>query len=134
MITFKRNENKQLSKHFSSKEFECKCGKCEIQYLEDGVLEKLEIVREKYGKPIIITSGYRCPSHNKAIGGAVNSSHVNGLAVDIQPKLLILDELDDLYDVCYNIFDNIGDGRNRGFVHVDDRPPKPSGKRIWLYK
>lgn len=134
MITFKRNENKQLSTHFNSKEFECKCGKCEIQYLESGLLDKLEIVREKYGKPIAITSGYRCPSHNKAVGGAENSSHVNGLAADIQPKLLILDELDDLYDICYTVFDNIGDGRNKGFIHVDDRAAKPSGKRLWLYK
>ncbi len=134
MITFKRNENKKLSKHFTSNEFQCKCGICEIQYLEDSLLDKIELVREKYGKPIIITSGYRCLAHNKAIGGAINSSHVSALALDIQPELLILDELDDLYDVCYTIFDNIGDGRNRGFIHVDDRPAKTTGKRTWLYK
>jgi uncharacterized protein YcbK (DUF882 family) len=134
MITFEKKENKQISKHFNTKEFECKCGKCDIQYIEPDLIEKLEKVRELYGKPIIITSAYRCPEHNKSIGGALNSSHVNGMAADIQPKLLILDELDELYDICYNIFDNIGDGRNKRFIHVDTRPAKPQGKRTWLYK
>lgn len=133
MITFKKKESKQLSKNFNSKEFECKCQKCETQYLEEDLLEKLQKVRDIYGKAITITSAYRCPEHNKNIGGAKNSSHVNGMAVDIQPKIVTLDELDELYDICYTIFDNIGDGRNKGFIHVDVRPPKSTGKRIWLY-
>jgi uncharacterized protein YcbK (DUF882 family) len=134
MIKFLKKDNKKLSPHFNSKEFECNCKKCDWQYIEDSLLQKLEKVRELYGKPIKITSGYRCPEHNRAIGGAANSSHVSGMAVDIQPSVVILDELDDLYDICYNIFDNIGDGRNKGFIHVDVRPPKSSGKRTWLYQ
>lgn len=133
MITFKRNENKQLSKFFNSKELECKCGKCDDQYISETLLEKLDQVREQYGSPVIITSGYRCEAHNKAIGGATKSSHVDGLAVDVQPKNITLDDLDLLYEICYNIFDNIGDGRNKKFIHVDVRPAKPTGKRHWIY-
>lgn len=133
MIKFVKKENKKLSPNFNSKEFECSCKKCEWQYIEDSLLQKLEEVRELYGKPIRVTSGYRCPEHNKAIGGAPSSSHVSGMAADIQPVIVTLDELDELYDICYNIFDNIGDGRNKGFVHVDVRPPKSSGKRRWIY-
>jgi uncharacterized protein YcbK (DUF882 family) len=133
MISFKRKENKQLSKHFNSQEFECSCGKCEIQYIDEKLIEKLEIVRSKFGKPINVNSGYRCPDHNKAIGGKDNSSHVTGLAADISPVVVTLDSLDELYEICYNVFDNVGDGRNKRFIHVDVRLPKKTGKRHWIY-
>lgn len=43
----------------------------------------LEQVRAALGDvPIVISSGYRCPALNKAIGGAANSAHILGLAVD----------------------------------------------------
>jgi uncharacterized protein YcbK (DUF882 family) len=133
MITFKKKENKQLSAHFNSSEFECSCTKCVDQFIEQDLIDKLEKVRELYGKPIVITSGYRCPDHNKAVGGKNNSTHMSGMAVDICPKLLTLDDLDLLYDVCYDIFDNIGDGRSKKFIHVDTRSAKSTGKRRWIY-
>lgn len=133
MITFKKKENKQLTKHFNSSEFECPCDKCDDQKISSRFLEKLERVREEYGKSIIVTSGYRCPDHNAEIGGKENSSHMAGIAGDITPKLITLDELDTLYEICYNIFDNIGDGRSKKFIHVDDREPKSTGKRHWVY-
>ena len=43
---------------------------------------KLELVRIALGRPIIITSGYRCPALNARVGGAANSAHTKGLAVD----------------------------------------------------
>ena len=43
---------------------------------------KLELVRIALGRPIIITSGYRCPALNARVGGAANSVHTRGLAVD----------------------------------------------------
>lgn len=45
--------------------------------------EQLEVVRTLLGgKPILISSGYRCPALNAAVGGSKNSSHMLGLAVD----------------------------------------------------
>lgn len=44
----------------------------------------LEPVRVRYGKPIIVTSGYRSPSVNRAVGGAKNSEHIYGSAADIR--------------------------------------------------
>lgn len=52
-----------------------------LQALVENLLDPL---REKWGKPIIVTSGYRCPALNKAIGGATNSQHTKGEAVDIR--------------------------------------------------
>lgn len=43
---------------------------------------QLELVRQALGKPIIITSGYRCPALNARVGGVATSAHTKGLAVD----------------------------------------------------
>lgn len=45
--------------------------------------EYLDVIREKVGKPIIISSGFRCPVLNKAVGGVSNSQHQKGLAADL---------------------------------------------------
>lgn len=42
----------------------------------------LEEIRELLGRPVHISSGYRCPELNKAIGGAPNSQHMSGNAAD----------------------------------------------------
>ena len=52
-----------------------------ITALVDNVLDPL---RTKWGMPIIVTSGYRCPKLNSAVGGAVNSQHTKGEAADIR--------------------------------------------------
>ena len=43
----------------------------------------LDGIRAKLGKPILISSGYRCQMLNKAVGGVVNSQHQKGLAADL---------------------------------------------------
>lgn len=43
----------------------------------------LQPIRDKYGKPIIISSGFRCAKLNKAVGGSKTSQHVKGEAADI---------------------------------------------------
>ena len=44
----------------------------------------LEVLRDRYGQPIIINSGYRSPQLNKKVGGVATSNHVTGCAVDIR--------------------------------------------------
>ena len=44
----------------------------------------LEVLRERYGAPIIINSGYRSPQLNKKIGGVATSNHLTGCAADIR--------------------------------------------------
>ena len=51
-----------------------------LHALVDNVLDPL---REAWGKPIYVNSGYRSPAVNKAVGGAATSQHVTGQAVDI---------------------------------------------------
>jgi len=74
---------------FKEQEFVCRCcgglppfAKENIEALVENVLDPL---RERYGKPIVVNSGYRCPKHNKEVGGATNSQHMEGEAADIRP-------------------------------------------------
>ena len=53
-----------------------------LRALVDEVLDPL---REAYGRPIRVTSGYRCPQLNRLVGGSPNSQHMRGEAADIQP-------------------------------------------------
>jgi hypothetical protein len=48
--------------------------------LVEAVLDPL---RERYGYPVMVSSGYRCPRLNKAVGGSATSQHVKGEAADI---------------------------------------------------
>lgn len=52
-----------------------------LQQLVDNVLDPL---RMHWGRPIVVTSGYRCPKLNKAVHGAANSQHIYGQAADIR--------------------------------------------------
>ena len=55
-----------------------------LRALVDEVLDPL---REAYGRPIRVTSGYRCPQLNRLVGGSPNSQHMRGEAADIQPVI-----------------------------------------------
>ena len=58
-------------------------GTKELNNLIKLVTTVLQPIRDKYGKPIIISSGYRCPKLNKAVGGSATSQHKTGQAADI---------------------------------------------------
>ena len=56
-----------------------------IQNLDDLVSNLLDNLRQDWGSPIRVTSGYRCPLLNRLVGGVKNSLHIEGKAADIQP-------------------------------------------------
>lgn len=56
----------------------------QIRNLQYGVDMVLQPLRNIYGKPIVITSGYRCAALNKLVGGVANSYHLQGNAADIR--------------------------------------------------
>ena len=64
--------------------------------LIDKILDPL---REAYGKPIIVTSGYRCPKLNKAVGGSTSSQHMKGMAADIRTTSDLHEDNRKLYDL-----------------------------------
>ena len=56
----------------------------EVKNLVEDLVFKLDRARELFGAPIVITSGYRPPSHNATVGGVKDSAHQTGKAVDIR--------------------------------------------------
>ena len=54
-----------------------------IENLKALAIEILQPLRDYLGKPVVISSGYRCPELNKAVGGVKNSQHLKGEAADI---------------------------------------------------
>ena len=68
--------------YFNEKEFACPC--CGRVEMNDAFIYKLDAVRELGDMVMIINSGFRCPAHNKDVGGKINSSHLFGLAVDVK--------------------------------------------------
>jgi uncharacterized protein YcbK (DUF882 family) len=128
MISWKKGQYKKLSKYFSSKEFENSTDK--EFYIDPVLLQKLDLVREEFGESITVTSGYRSPAHNKKVGGSPSSQHCLGKAADIRPTLFSKESIDKLYLICENYFEAVGDGRPKGFIHVDTRTGK---KRRWDY-
>ena len=86
------NSNAKLSEHFMLGEFTKSNSHPEIYNIPSHeaianmkrLCEWLEVLRKRYGAPIIINSGYRSPQLNRAIGGGSNSNHLTGCAVDIR--------------------------------------------------
>ena len=106
-----------LSEHFTADEFACPC--CGVVLAQSELVEKLENLRRIAGGPVVITSGYRCPAHNKAVGGVENSYHTRGMAADIFVCAISPRQLAEMAEQAG--FDGIGVYPEQGFVHVDVR-------------
>lgn len=78
------NDNTQLSPHFNAREFRCSCGKSHETLLASELVDKLEALYTALNcSKIIVTSGYRCPEHDKAVGGTSSGQHTKGTAADV---------------------------------------------------
>lgn len=91
-----------------------------------ALIEKvLDPLREAYGKPIMVTSGYRCEKLNKAVGGAASSQHVKGQAADIRTLSDKPEENKHLYDLIVKLklpFDQLINEYGYDWVHVSYGP------------
>lgn len=69
------------AQYFQSYEYECPC--CGLNNMQPDFLRQLDLLRVLCGFPLVLSSGCRCPMHNKLVGGGVYSAHLEGVAVDI---------------------------------------------------
>ena len=80
-----KNGNKKLSTNFKVKEFACTDGSDPI-FIDSDLVNVLQKIRNHFGKSVTITSAYRTPTKNKAVGGQAYSQHLYGRAADIKVK------------------------------------------------
>ena len=82
--TYLYNNQTQLFPHFNAREFRCSCGKSHETLLASELVDKLEQLYTALNcSKIIVTSGYRCPEHDKAVGGTSSGQHTKGTAADV---------------------------------------------------
>lgn len=91
-----------------------------------ALANELQVLRDFVGEPVRVLSGYRSPSHNKAVGGVRNSQHVKGNAADIIVRSKSPQEL---YDIIEELIEKGkmkqgGLGLYPSFVHYDIRGTK----------
>lgn len=102
--------------HFQLANFACPC--CKQVHVEPALISVLETLRALVGHPINISSGYRCPKHNAAIGGAPQSQHLAGRAADIYINGMRGVEI---YRLAKTISAFRGFGLAAGWMHLDVR-------------
>jgi len=112
-----------LTRNFSRSEFACKGKNCcgGSTPVQPALATGLQEIRDKIGKPLTISSGFRCKTHNRAIGGAENSQHCLGTAVDLLcPDDWTPAQLAGLAETI-PVFEQGGIGIYKSWVHLDIR-------------
>lgn len=85
----------------------------------------LDPLREAWGQPIIVTSGYRCDKLNRAVGGARNSQHTKGQAADIRTVEDTPEANRRLFDLILKMklpFDQLIDEYGYDWIHISYGP------------
>ena len=116
----------KLTKNFSKAEFESKDG---AEMPKDVLLNiqklanQLQVLRNYINSSITVNSGYRSESHNKLIGGSVNSQHLLGKASDITVKGYTPKKVHEAIEYLIKNGDMLqgGLGLYKNFVHYDIR-------------
>lgn len=93
----------------------------ELKNIDNLIAYILDPLREAYGKPIIINSGYRCLELNKLVKGSKTSQHLTGQAADIRSVKNTKEENKKLYDLIIQLklpFDQLINEYDFSWVHV----------------
>ena len=113
--------NMNVGKHFKVREFACKDGSQAV-FIDTHLVAILDILRNKIGKPVIITSGYRTPEWNTKCGGAKYSYHMRGMAADIRINKMTPKQVASILNGI--IPNECGIIVYSGWIHIDTRSNK----------
>ncbi len=122
MKTYQKGDSTHITPNFRAREFDCKgSGCCSQTEIDEKLVEYLQKIRDRFGKPVYILSGYRCKTHNANVANAASTSkHVSGMAADIA-----IDGVDPLEIAGYaESIGILGIGHYDDFVHIDTRAKK----------
>ena len=119
--------------YFSVDELKCKgTDECEM---DEGFKKKLEALRHEFNEPMIVSSGYRHESYNQVIGGAKNSPHLYGKAVDVVISGKSAYRLMKL--AIQHGFTGIGVSQRgpheKRFLHIDTMDSSDLHPRLWIW-
>lgn len=121
MTTYTKGKSVKLTRNFKSTEFDCKGkGCCSKTPIDIELMGYVQVIRNRFKKPVTINSGYRCQKHNKKVGGAKNSRHTQGMAADIVVKGVKPVEVAKFAETI----GVLGIGLYDSFVHIDTRTTK----------
>ena len=115
-----KNGNSKVSTNFRVREFACQDGSDPI-FIDSELVSVLQKIRNHFGKPVTITSAYRTPGHNKAVGGTTYSQHLYGKAADIKVQGIAPK---DVAKYAETLLDEGGIGIYNTFTHIDVRATK----------
>ena len=116
-----KDGSKKLSANFRVKEFACADGSDPI-FVDSDLVNILQKIRTHFGKSVTITSAYRTPARNKAVGGVAYSQHLYGRAADISVKDTQPEKVASYAD---KLMPNKGGiGTYKTFTHIDTRAAK----------
>ena len=114
----KKDGGTRLAAHFTVSEFASKDGADEVK-IDLLLVQHLETIRQHFGKPVTVNSGYRTPAHNAAVGGVKDSYHVKGMAADICVQGV---KSKDVAQYAESLkIGGIGWYEKSNFVHIDTR-------------
>lgn len=120
-----KDGNKKLSTNFRVKEFACTDGSDPI-FIDTELVNVLQKIRAHFGKAVTITSAYRTPGRNKAVGGETYSQHLYGRAADIKVKGITPQKVAAYAETLLK--NKGGIGTYSTFTHVDVRSTKARWK------
>ena len=123
-----RDGERRLAPDFKVRELRCRDGSDTVM-VDETLTVVLQCIREHFGKPVTITSGYRTPAHNAAVGGAKSSQHLLGRAADIRVQGISVEDVAAYAESLMPDWGGVGRypvkaGRATGWVHVDTRQNK----------
>ncbi|MCW5866027.1 MAG: DUF882 domain-containing protein [Candidatus Eremiobacteraeota bacterium] len=113
----------RLSEHFTAGEFMCHDSSYAFLRVSPELVRRLEMIRTQLGgAPITINSAYRPPAYNASLKGAAsNSTHIDGLAADIQAAGISTEALLKVCEAVIGDHGGVGFYPLDGFCHVDVR-------------
>ena len=120
--------DRRLAPDFKVRELRCRDGSDTVM-VDETLTVVLQCIREHFGKPVTITSGYRTAAHNAAVGGAKSSQHLLGRAADIRVQGVSVEDVAAYAESLMPGWGGVGRypvkaGRTTGWVHVDTRANK----------
>ena len=123
-----KDGERRLAPDFKVRELRCRDGTDTVM-VDEALTVVLQCIREHFGKPVTITSGYRTPAHNAAVGGAKSSQHLLGRAADIRVQGVSVEDVAAYTESLMPDWGGVGRypvkaGRATGWVHVDTRADK----------